>query len=57
MVCSLCGEFILNGSVWFQILVHEGIEDSDVTYGQICSLGCLTDYVAKVHAMEIADAD
>jgi hypothetical protein len=56
MICSICGEYILDDP-WFQLLVHEGAQPGDVVYGSACSLSCLTDYVARVHAMELSDAD
>jgi hypothetical protein len=50
--CYICDGPIDFDEVWFQLLVQE---PGNTEYGHLCSLACLTDYVAKVHAIEIAE--
>jgi hypothetical protein len=55
MECYICELEIDFDKVWFQMLVQE--PGGHTQYGHLCSLSCLTDYVARVHAMELSDAD
>ena len=52
MGCYVCDDWIDLDGVWFQVLVQE---PDNTEYGHLCSLKCLTDYVAAVHALELTE--
>lgn len=46
MICSMCRGDESDGA-WITVVVTE--DEGDIIAGHICSVDCLTDFVAKIH--------
>ena len=53
-ICAMCDDPIAERDQMFTLVITD---PDDVTAGHLCSLDCLTDYVARVYALEGSDRE